>query len=486
VTRTRPPFRVRWVVLGLLLIEIGWVLAVPPFRGVDEWDHAYRASAVAHGQWVTPPTAATRGTGAIVRAQPDIVEAARAECERLDYTGDAECVGQPTEEYVEIASGAGRYHPVFYAVVGLPTLVLDGATALYGMRLVALLLCLLVLAAAFKAAREWDEPLVAITVLCGLTPMVLYSTSIVAPNGLEMAAGLALWAALGALAQTNDRSGTRFHVATAVVAAALLITLRSLGPLWALMILCTALLAWPGLGRRIWGVVRSPSGIAAVAFLAAVSIGSLAWILIQDSLVIGREDTGAPIPFDEKVEIAARRIPQWILQWIGAFPYRAQPAPAVVYVIYLLLLGWMLVVALRYGNRRYRVAIAAGLALSLLIPFVITVATLDAYGTSWQGRYGLPYLLGLPLLFGVILAGQLNGRGRRAFLIATVPLLAVGHAASVVGVLNRERNDSPQSGTDAWMLMPPTAVLAVLVVFGVCLALVPLIRSSAHRGGAAA
>jgi hypothetical protein len=289
---------------------------------------------------------------------------------------------------------------------------------------------------------------------------------------------------LGALAQTNGESGTRFHVATAVVAAALLITLRSLGPLWAFLILGTALLAWPGLGRRIWAVVRSPSGIAAVAFLAALSIGSLAWILIQDSLVIGREDTGAPIPFAEKVEIAAQRGPQWVLQWIGAFPYRAQPAPAVVYVIFLLLLGWMLVVALRHGSTRYRTAIAATLVLSLLIPFVITVATLDEYGTSWQGRYGLPYLLGLPLLFGVVLAERLSGWGLRAFMVATVPLLAVGHAASVVGVLNRERRDSPQSGTESWKLMPPSAVLAVLVVCGVCLALVPLVRSSVHRGGA--
>jgi hypothetical protein len=285
------------------------------------------------------------------------------------------------------------------------------------------------------------------------------------------------------MAQADDVSSARFDVATAVVSAALLITLRSLGPLWALLILGTALVAWPALGRRIWGVVRSPSGIVTVAFLVAVSAGSLAWILIQDSLVIGREEAGAPIPLAEKVEIAAGRMPQWILQWIGAFPYRAQPAPAVVYIIYLILLGGMLVVALRQGCWRYRMAIAAGLALSLLIPFVITVATLDEYGTSWQGRYGLPYLLGLPLLYGVILAAQLTGRGRRAFLIATVPLLAVGHASSVVGVLHRERRDSPQSGADGWSLMPPTAVLAALVVCGVLFTLLPLIRSSAHRGG---
>ena len=35
-----------------------------------------------------------------------------------------------------------------------------------------------------------------------MTPVVLYSMSLVAPNGLEMVSGLALWAALGAIANS--------------------------------------------------------------------------------------------------------------------------------------------------------------------------------------------------------------------------------------------------------------------------------------------
>jgi hypothetical protein len=481
VTVTRSPFRVRWVVLGLLLIEIGWVLAVPPFRGVDEWDHAYRASAVAHGQWVPPPAEATRGTGAIVHAEPDIVSAARAECERLEYTGDAECVGTRVADHVEIASGAGRYHPLFYAVVGAPTLVLDGTAALYAMRLVALLLCLAMLAAAFGAVRAWDEPMRAVTVVCGLTPMVLYSTSIVAPNGLEMASGLALWAALGALARPEGRVETR-HVVTAVVAAALLLTLRSLGPLWALLVIGTALIAWPTLSGRIWGLLRSVQGVLFTLILAAVAAGSMTWIALQDSLVIGRVPAGDPLPLGEKLEVAALRIPQWILQGIGAFPYRAQPAPTVTYVVFLVLICGAVGVTVRRGDRRTRIATTLVLGLSLLVPLSITVATLDDYGTSWQGRYVLPYLLGLSVLVGVPLARRLQGRARLAALVAVVPMLAVAHAAAVAGVLARERKDSPQSGTDAWSLMPPTALLVFVVVAGVAVALVPLARSALIEG----
>jgi len=75
--------RLRWVGLGLFLLQAAWVVAMPPFAAMDEWDHAYRAAAVAHGQLAATPTDATTGTGAFVRVPTDIVEAAQHECRRL-------------------------------------------------------------------------------------------------------------------------------------------------------------------------------------------------------------------------------------------------------------------------------------------------------------------------------------------------------------------------------------------------------------------
>ena len=39
------------IVLGLAILQALWILTVPPFRASDEFDHAYRAAAVARGQW---------------------------------------------------------------------------------------------------------------------------------------------------------------------------------------------------------------------------------------------------------------------------------------------------------------------------------------------------------------------------------------------------------------------------------------------------
>ena len=57
--------------LGVLLVQAAWVLAVPPFRGSDEHDHAYKAAAVARGDWSWDHEVSPMGWGAFVRAPAD-------------------------------------------------------------------------------------------------------------------------------------------------------------------------------------------------------------------------------------------------------------------------------------------------------------------------------------------------------------------------------------------------------------------------------
>jgi hypothetical protein len=417
----------------------------------------------------------------MVHASPDIVEAARPECQRLEYTGTAECVGQPSGDHVNVASGAGRYHPLFYAVVGWPTLLFDGVAGLYAMRGAALLLCLAMLALAFRALRRWGDPFVAVVVLFGLTPMVLYTMTVVAPNGLEMAAGVALWAALGAMAHSDyDRINWQ-EAGTAVVAASLLLTLRSLGPLWALFILVAALLAWPRLGQMLWRWAKTRTGIASARLLTAVAVGSIGWIVSQRSLVIGRSAAVDYIRLGERLSTAGAQIPQWILQWIGAFPYRNQPAPLIVYAAYVVLFGVLLTLAVRRGDLRIRAAILFVLVASVMTPYVITVATLEDFGSAWQGRYALPFILGLGVIVGGALAPATGMRGRQALCVVGIGLVTVGQVASVVGVLFREQRESPLSDTEAWGLAPHPAVLMLVVVAGLAIACGPLMRAAVRR-----
>ena len=137
------------------------------------------------------------GRGLFVTVPRELADAARFQCERLRYTGPENC--SPTassQSTVRAASGAGLYHPAYYWVVGTAAQPFDGAAALYAMRIVSAALCLLFIGlaawSATRVASRW--PLVA--VILAASPVLVYSTTIVAPNGLEMAAGLALWASL--------------------------------------------------------------------------------------------------------------------------------------------------------------------------------------------------------------------------------------------------------------------------------------------------
>ncbi len=138
-----------------MLLQAAWILTVPPFRGSDEFDHAFRAAAVARGQWVAGDVAED-GRGQLVVVPGSIVEAAHAQCEARDYTGPDNC--SPVSELpggeVEVASAASSYHPAFYWVVGTVALPFEGAGALYAMRIATALLSLMFVALAVWAVAK--------------------------------------------------------------------------------------------------------------------------------------------------------------------------------------------------------------------------------------------------------------------------------------------------------------------------------------------
>lgn len=476
--RTR--VRWRWVGIGLLLVQLGWVAALPPFGAMDEWDHAYRASAVAHGQWVAPPSDATRGTGAYVSVPTDIVRAAQDECERLRYGGADECIGTTEGDLTVVASGAGRYPPLFYALVGWPSLFLDGADALYGMRLVGLLLCGVLLLASLHSLARWSNPVVQLTVVLGLTPSVMYASAAVAPNGLEMVSGVALWAALATIAHDHhERALDGLTVMLAVVAGSLLLSLRSLGPLWAALILGIALLAWPALWSRLLTLARSRLGVAALSWLVAVSIGSVWWIRTQGSLEVGSSDAGT-VALARRLQVSLRETVVWTFQFMGAFPYRNNPSRPLVYLFLLIVIVTLLVLAFRRGTRRERLAITMTVGLSYAVPFAISVATIERFGTAWQGRYALPFLLGTLVIGGVVLGRRSTTPAPWALCLAAA-LVAAAHTIAAVHVLGLEHKLFERTSTPPWALDVHPALLAGLVLCGSVAMSVPFVTTATHR-----
>jgi hypothetical protein len=457
----------RAMLLGLCGLFAIWVLVMPPFAGSDEHDHAYRAAAAARGQWAIDPVNATRGTGAWLEVPSDIVKAARAECEHLNYTKDRDCVGTPAGTgTTRVASGAGRYHPLFYAVIGTVAKPFDGATALYAMRFATALLAAAFVWISARAASCWARtrwPYLGIAVAC--TPVAIYSSTVASPNGVEMMSGLALWMSLVGLL-IAPREHVRRLAVYAGISGAVLATLRPLGPLWCLVILGAILVAVRSDRGRIKELVRRRAVLASAVLVLVSALQGTAWVLAMDALKVGVEGSGHT-SLGHRLHVSATQLPAWILQAIAAFPLRDQATHTAVYACYLILFGIVVVLGLRFGSVRSRSAIALVIAFVLVFPYLTTVQSFDKYSAAWQGRYGLAVAMGIVVLS----AYALDRRGydlRGPMRLLLMLLFVVAQTVAPAYTLRLEVSGSPQVDSGAWV-QPSLAV--TIIVAGVSAAL---------------
>jgi hypothetical protein len=447
------------LLLGLCGLLAVWILVMPPFAGSDEFDHAYRAAAAARGQWDVDPVAATRGTGAFLKVPTDIVEAARSECQDLKYTKDHDCVGTAAGDDRIVASGAGRYHPLFYAVIGTAAKPFHGTTALYAMRVATALLAAGLVAMAALAAATWARsrwPYLGIAVAC--TPVAIYSSAVAAPNGVEMMAALALWLSLIGLLVADPRHVRRLAL-LAGASGAVLATLRPLGPLWCLLILAAVLVAVRAEPGRIRALVRRPAVLAGALLVLVSALQSTVWVLAVHALKLGVEKE-LHETLGYRFGVAATMVPAWVLQSIAAFPLRNDASHPAVYACYLILFGVVVFLGVRYGTRRSRYAIAVVTVAALLLPYLQTVQSWNTFRAAWQGRYGLPLAMGIVLLAAYAL--DRSGRDLRGPMRLLLFLLfVVSQTLSASTTLRLERAASPQVDSSTWV--QPSMLLTVVL-----------------------
>lgn len=457
----------RYVALVLLvtaLTQVLWMTVVPPFRGSDEFDHAFRAAGVASGQWRAEERA-DDGRGILVQVPPDLVEAAEGECTALPYTGYDDChgAGDPGADLVLVGSGAGRYNPLFYWVMGSAAQSFEGTSALYAMRAVAGLLCLLLVGSAAWAASVRDGRWSRATLLFAMPPVMVFSMSIAAPNGIEMAAALALWSALLGFDRQGDPRVQRGLLAVASVGASVLVTVRLLGPVFALMVLLTVWVLQPGMVRRAYALYRRFLLGCLGVVLASVA-GAVYWSLSVRATTPGPQSTGAS-------EWLWSSLVAWPLQSIAAFPYRNQHGPLWVYPAVLLIFLALVVVAVRRGEARGRLVVVLAVLMSMALPVALSLATVSGFGLIWQGRYGLPYAVGIVLLAGAVLdrAGLPPAhvvRREQVLVVTSAVVLAVASAACLLKVLADELNRDVSMADPSWHPPGQALIWVVCAVVG--------------------
>jgi hypothetical protein len=418
------------VLAAALLLQTAWILALPAFGGIDEFDHVYKAEAVAHGQ-LLDNGAPENGRGGLVEVPEDVVAAASAVCGSYDYTGPDNCnaVEHLSGDTVTVASGAATYNPTYYAVVGLMAQPFSGAATDFAIRAYTALLAALLLAWAAVVTSGWARngwPLLAL--LVSATPVLIYSTTIASPNGVGYAAGCLLWAAgLGLVEQPG-----RPRVAALTTAAVTMMVTHSTGVMWlafvvAIIALLQPLSRWRALFRSS---PRALTGAGAIIGLGAAAC--VAWILLAKTNVTALTYTSSGPDHLTPGDLVIGQV-AWALQTIGAFPLRNEPAPAVVYVLWLVPFVFLLIAGIRSASSRVRLAALVMLILWVVVPLTLTVLSFDAEGLAWQGRYALALAVGFPALAGLALSRATRGP-RAIHCVLAVALCALAQTISCLRV----------------------------------------------------
>ncbi|HEY1316260.1 MAG TPA: DUF2142 domain-containing protein [Gaiella sp.] len=427
-------FLLTWL-LGAL-----WALATPVMGVPDEPAHVVRAASVVRGQVLDNSTMEQDGKTVASARVPETLAWPPTPCYALHVDLTPACETAPQgrgDVLVEVESKAAGYNPVYYALVGVPTLVAPGKSTVYVMRfltagLVAALVALAALALTELRAPRWGL----VGLAAAVTPMVLFLAGSVNPNAVEIGAGLALWAALLAWFSQPDPALDRSRAIRAAVAGTVLVLSRGLAPGFFVLIVAGSLLLLPrGEWRRTASVARIP-----IAVVGAATVVALAWTASVGSVWTG----GVAHP---EYEGLRRYVHDMLVslngferQMIGVFGWLDTPAPEHVYTLWIGILGFLVFAVLAIGGRRERLLVLGLLALSVLFPIVAQYPAATTLGLIWQGRYHLPLMVGLPLVAGVVLASSERWEaltaGRWAFW-APVGTLAVLQVGSYLQALHR-------------------------------------------------
>ncbi|WP_209414042.1 DUF2142 domain-containing protein [Kitasatospora sp. RG8] len=479
-----------WAVSFALFFVLGgsWSMATPIGASPDEHAHIIRAAAVARGQiegrevMVPHVVADIEGkfaeTGVMLPKFYQDLKDVNA-CYVFKSTVPADCAPKLRDNggEVQVTTAAGRYNPAYYLVVGWPSLMVSGEGGIYLMRLMSALVCAALLASAVISAAEWRRRSVPLLgVMAAATPMALFMSGMVNPSGPEIAAGILAWSAGLPILMVPDAALLTRRLGRLGIGAIVLISIRPLGLIWFAGALFFALLLQERGALR--QVLRRRSAWLWGTAIAAATVGAMAWASQHpDHSVIATPDDltalkAARITFDNTLI--------WVHQMIGLFGWLDAPSPAATLLLWSGIVVMLGLLALCFARFREALAIVGALIGIVVIPVAAQANQASTLGLIWQGRYLLPFSVGLPIMATVILARQSwrPGMPWRRLLLLSAFALAFANVAAFVWALRRNAVGTtgsfflhpamwaPPGGWPLWVGVYTAAalVLALLVV----------------------
>jgi hypothetical protein len=459
---------------AFFLMSAAWAVALPVNGTYDERHHLVRAYAVAEGELfpagrVSDPTGyGVEGFDVPRSLLPDNVD-----CTWYHARRPASCqvpVNDRTPTLV--SSNVARYSPVYYLPVGLPLLAWPDRTGVLVARLVSALMSALLLASAAVAAVRLRSRFMLVGLVLVATPMAMNLAGSVNPNGLEISAGVALFATLLALlrAEDLDERATRRLLLLAGVATVLLLTVRQLGPLLlAVDALACLLLARPGRVRELWRrrdarVILGVSGGAGIAFFGYWTVASAVADISpapERALHLG---TGELLS-----QLVTGQVPFYLHQIVGQFGYGETTISKVAIWGWYALFAVLVIPAFVAAGRRAKLVLGGLTVFCLALLVTLELYFAPLVGWTQHGRYAMPTAVGVVLIAGLLAPAWLTRRSWLPLALAAGTVVFHGYALARVMTRYQVGISAPMNPLHGSWLPPggslvPLALLTVGLV----------------------
>lgn len=409
-----------WPFVAIALVITAWSIATPLMAAPDEPSHAADAAAVVRGEFDVPEARGPIGELAHVRVPEWVASAAFLPgCFEFKPKVPAGCSPKlnSSSAPAQATTQFSHYPPLYYLLIGIPSLVARGTNALYSMRMVGTLLnAALIALGLFLLARYHQRRRVWAGVIVALTPMVFFVSSVMNSSGMEIATAFAAWC--GGLCIVECRPIPRALIVWTSLAFILLILSRPISPVNAaviVVVVCTSA-GW----ARTKEIARDREARVLILSLCITGLGAAILLAIDGTPSLLGVPMSPRLSLGSSIWLTLRLTEYRLRQAIGQFGWLDTPIPEAVFAI------WTVAVASVVGvglviSRRSRRALLLLAATSLAMPIIFESPRIDQVGPYWQGRYWLPLLVGIPLV-ALASSGSTSPRhGRRRTSNRSVP-----------------------------------------------------------------
>jgi hypothetical protein len=376
----------------------------------DEPAQVIRAASVVHGQFLGTPVPGRASAFTSVRVAGTYNELNNLPtCYKFDDQQPASCApGLHSDSKVSPAvTYVGRYPPLYYLLVGIPSLLSSRPSSIYAMRLCSVILSSALIALALATAWRWSKSrLLVAAVAAAATPMEFFLAGSVNPSSMEISSALCAWTAASILVLDHPRDPPKGLLTVGGVGVVLLMLARGPSALWVVSILVALLpVAWGRLDLRQWWArfdARIASGVVVVAAMVAGG-----WDLLAHGLAVA--PTGVPPKTESTARIAAaiiRTFGATLEGAVGNFGWLNTLAPAAAVLIVGAVVAIPVVACLITGPGRVLTSQAIIVGLSVAAPFVLTLADARRIGFPVQARYFMPLWVGVPIFCAATISGD--------------------------------------------------------------------------------